>query len=117
MRTFDINSKNSVILVGSGSLGTEAEHSEKVYAPKQKLFDNKNNETAIMLTGLEMKVMAKVEPARLTDAKSDLEKIQSTTVMSHSNISAANEAFEGVNMQALDNKQFRLRQPNLLCRK
>ena len=118
VRTFDINSKNSVILVGSGSLGTEAEHSEKVYAPKQKLFDNKNNETGNYAYWVgDEGVKAKVEPARLTDAKSDLEKIQSTTVMSHSNISAANEAFEGVNMQALDNKLISLKTAELALQK
>ena len=117
-RTFDINSKNSVILVGNGSLGIEAERSEKVYVPKQKLFDNKNNETGNYAYWVgDEGVKAKVEPARLTDAKSDLEKIQSTTVMSHSNISAVDEAFEGVDMQALDNKLISLKTAELALQK
>ena len=105
VRNFNPNSRDNVLVVGDGTLGDESDDNDRVYVPKQKIFDNKNNETGSYAFWVgDEGVKAKVEPARSSDAKSDLEKIRSTTVISHSNISSVDEAFEEIDMQALDNK-------------
>lgn len=118
VKDFRVQSENNALVLGNGTLGFNAEENDKVYVPKQKIFDNKNKETGHYAYWVgDEGVKAKVEPASLAEAESDLENIRSTTVISHSNISAVDEAFEGVEMENLDSKLFSLKTAELALEK
>ena len=118
VRNFNPNSRDNVLVVGDGTLGDESDDSDRVYVPKQKIFDNKNNETGSYAYWVgDEGIKAKVAPANLANTDNDLENIQSTTVTRHSNISAIDEAFEEVDIENLDSKLFSLKSAELALEK
>jgi hypothetical protein len=115
---FNPNSRDNVLVVGDGTLGDESDDSDRVYVPKQKIFDNKNNETGSYAYWVgDEGTKAKVAPASVINSDNDLESIQSTTVTSHSNISAIDETFEDIDTGNLDSKLFSLKSAELALEK